>query len=89
MKIFQLDDCDWYAAPDLESAIQFAMSETGLTREDFEDAEEVPEGAMHFLKYHDSDGEGGPVTIRTFAEQLAIELKDGKPFPRLFACTEY
>ncbi|MGZ3235746.1 MAG: hypothetical protein ACXU8A_00050 [Burkholderiaceae bacterium] len=89
MKIFRMSDYEWYAAEDLESAIKCYMDDTGVSREDVDDDEpcEISQDEMDGLIYHDHEAE--PPIEHSFAVQLAIELKDGRPFPRFFAGTEY
>lgn len=89
MKIFRVNECDWYAAEDFESAIKLYMEDAGISREDVDDGdpEEVSPADMNGLTYTDNEAE--PPIQRSFAEQLSIEMNDGKPFPRFFASTEY
>lgn len=87
IKVFALDDCDWWAGESLEACIAAARQQCGA--EAYEDAETegclVGADAMQQLKF--TPDEGG--SWRTFAEQLAIEVADGGEFPRLFASTEW
>lgn len=41
MKIYQLNECEWWRANSLEEAIATAMNETGNSREDTECVPEV------------------------------------------------
>ena len=93
MKIFKLNDCDWYAAEDMESAIQQIMHDTGNTREDCVDysAHELTDEEMDRLRFMD-DREGDPEsagTSRSFREQLALMVERGETFPCPFATTEF
>jgi hypothetical protein len=89
VKVFQLDDCEWWAGETLEACITEARSLCG--RDSYPDAEqdghELGAEEMQRLMYID---DGGPERVqRTFAEQLEREVAEGGVFPRLFASTEY
>ena len=93
MKIFKLNDCDWYAAEDMESAIQQIMHDTGNTREDCVDssARELTDDEMDRLRFmddreNDEDAKDGS---RSFREQLALMVERWDSFPCPFATTEF
>ena len=93
MKIFKLNDCDWYAAEDMESAINQIMHDTGNAREDCVDssAHELTDEEMDRLKFVDENEneECNPTTTRTFREQLALMVDHADSFPCPFASTEF
>jgi hypothetical protein len=93
VKIFKLNDCDWYAAEDMESAIKQIMCDTGNTREDCVDssAHELTDKEMDRLRFVD-DIENDPEAAgssRSFREQLALMVERGDTFPCPFATTEF
>jgi hypothetical protein len=93
VKIFKLNDCDWYAAEDMESAIQQIMYDTGNVHEDCVDssAHELTNEEMDCLRFMD-DREFGPDAAgisRSFREQLAIMIERGGSFPCPFATTKF
>lgn len=98
MKIFKLNDCDWYATEDMESAIQQIMHDTDNTREDCVDssAHELTDDEMDRLQFID-DRENYPMYgdeaaedgLRSAREQLALMIERGDSFPCLFATMEF
>ena len=93
MKIFKLNDCDWYAADDMESAIKQIMYDTGNICEDCVDssAHELTDDEIDRLRFiddreNDEDAEDGS---RSFREQLALMVERGDSFPCPFASTEF
>ncbi len=86
MKVFRLNEMEWFAAENMEDAIREGLSLESCTREELVDgdAHELSKEEMERLIFHNEDG-----TKVTFAEHLAILEKDGEPFPRFFATTEY
>jgi hypothetical protein len=85
MKVFQLNDYEWWAGEDLESVKAAYLKETGVSEEEaFEDPQEVSEADMQVLKYYQTEG-----VFCSFAEALADMLAAGDKFPCCFACTEY
>lgn len=89
LRIYALDDTDWWVGESLQACIEEARRECGAGSYCEAEAEgrEVSEEAMQRLKFVD---EGGPETVeRTFAEQLALEVAEGGKFPRLFASTDF
>lgn len=86
IKVFKLDDCDWWAGENLADTIAEARKQCGPGCYDNaeEDAVGVSDEAMQTLKFVDEDG-----TTRTFAEELQRRIDAGAEFPSLFASTEY
>lgn len=83
-KVYQLNECDWYMAQDLESAIARAMHDTGLTRDEVAtEPQEVSDELLDELMFMDDDGE----TRRTFREELR-ERVQANPEVQCFASTE-
>lgn len=55
LKIFAMNDCDWWCHYSLEEAIEHFLHETGLDRDEVEDAHELDEEALERLIYWDSE----------------------------------
>jgi hypothetical protein len=82
MKIFALNDCDWVIGESLETCVEFYCG--FISEEEMEDDKhELSDAELDSLKFHDFD-ESGVTVIRTFREQLAIEIAAGGEFPRIF-----
>ena len=89
IKVFQLDDCDWWAGESLADCIAAAREEFG--KGSYCDAEDdgvqVSDESMRKLKVHlDEDRRGEPVT---FEARLASMVAAGEKSPVLFASTEF
>lgn len=101
IKIFAMNDCDWYAAENLEDALK-AMAKNvsceptpetiAAMRKDFavDDPGGISDESMDRLIYtDDSELPEGQIVKRTFREQLAHMVENGTDFPCIFATTEY
>lgn len=86
MKVFAMNDCEWWAAESLEEAKADYIKETGVPEEDgpFDDPHELGAEAMNRLRFSDDDG-----SVRSFEAQLKKMVAEGSKFPCLFATTEY
>lgn len=86
IKIFRVDDCDWYAAKTQDEAIKKAMHDSGESRQYYEEegGSELSEESMLKLKYVEDDG-----TEKTFRKKLDELIAEGCHFPCMFASTEY
>lgn len=91
IRIYRLDDTDWWAGESLQACIDEARSQCGAGSYcDAEDeGQEVSDAEMQQLIYVDESDGAQPPIERTFAEQLAREVADGGGFPRLFASTDW
>lgn len=91
IRIYRLDDTDWWAGESLQACIAEARSQCGAGSYcDAEDeGQEVSDAEMQQLIYVDESDGAQPPVERTFAEQLAREVADGGGFPRLFASTDW
>lgn len=79
MKIFQIDDMEWWIGQDAESVLDAVKAETGMDDEH-----------LDHLKIQGTDEDERPIgEPRTFREQLAIEVAEGGGFPRMFAAEDY
>ena len=88
MKVYQLDDCDWWVGPSLAACIAEARAQCGAGSycDAEEEGREVTAEQMQRLTYIDEE-EDKPQT-RTFAAQLARDIADGGQFPRFSASPE-
>lgn len=89
IKVFQLNDYEWWAGESLADCIAAAREELG--KGSYCDAEDegvqVSNESMRKLTVHlDEDRQGEPVT---FEARLASMVADGEKFPQLFASTEF
>jgi hypothetical protein len=101
IKVFRINDCDWLAGEDFESALVWYMGETGLTREEALDGSEheLTPKEMEALKYFIDDEDElcahgvdpSKVTCLKISFQAELEhMEESKQtFPCLFASTEY
>lgn len=88
MKIFQLNDCDWFIGETLDACKAEYLANYGEDVDD--DAHELTDNELDTLMFNVCDGDERLTgENRTFREQLAIEVAAGGEFPRLFASTEY
>lgn len=84
MKVFKINDYDWWMAPTLEAAIEAAVQETGIPADELvEDPYELTPEAMQRLTFTDDDG-----SKRTFRQELERRLGED-PRVQCFASTEY
>lgn len=86
IKVFNLNDIEWWAGESLEACVEEAMRQSGLPRDEvLQDGygDELPQAALEKLRFHDEDAE------RSFAEQLQREIAAGTKFPCMFAATEW
>lgn len=88
IKVFKLDDIEWWAGESLEECIREARDQAG--RECYPDAEheahEVGAESMQKLIFIDEETD----ERRSFADELARRVADpSEEFPQLFAATDY
>lgn len=87
IKIFKLNDCDWYAANTLEEAIAQCAEDTGIPKEEVaDDAYEVGDHHLDELIFKDEDRPDEEITFR---QELQRMIDAGTKFPAMFASTEY
>ena len=87
MRVFQLNDCDWYMAESMEQAVELYMQETGLSRSEAYDesvACEVPLKALASMPLLEDGKDAG----ETFLHGLADMIETNHP-PMWFASTEF
>jgi hypothetical protein len=86
IKVYQLNEFEWWAAATLADAIADWKKWTGLTDDELEDPRELTAEEMRELVYVDPDDD---YAKRPFAEELQARLDAGLEFPQPFATTEY
>lgn len=99
IKVFQMNDSDWYAAETAEEATREMALTLGYDAtpesiaEMCKDCEVEPlaldEAALDRLRFREEDDETGETLWRSFRERLAKMTAEGAPFPIFFASTEY
>lgn len=83
MKVFRMNDCDWYAGESFEDCKKEMIEQTGCNECD--DPRELTQAEMETTKFHNED-DGA---TRSFREQLDIDIDNESKFPKLFASTEF
>lgn len=87
MKVFMLNEYEWWAAETLEEAISACIEQEGISRNEAYDesyARELSDEAMESTKFYDDDG-----NVFTFKERLEAMIEAGCSFPCPFASTEF
>lgn len=93
LRVFRMNDCEWWLATTLEQAKADYMKTVGpMPEEDaFDEPHELSDDEL--LKLHFVDMDDGERAIgksrRTFREELSLQRAADPVTPRLFACTEY
>jgi hypothetical protein len=86
IKVFQLDDIEWWAGESLEACLAEARRQCGPDCYlESSDQHEVSAEAMERLQFIDDDG----TTRRSFAAELARRVAAGEQFPQPFAAEEW
>lgn len=89
MKIFRLNEYDWYAAETLEEAIAGYKELTGVGDDGVDDPWELDDEELDRLKFHfTDDNEQSTGVVMSFRDALAKRIADGEKFPYFFASTE-
>ena len=91
--IWAINDMEWWIGAGTREQIREAVTEE--YGEVFEDGDDeypkvLSDDALDVLKFCYSGEDNFDCTlVRTFREQLAIEVADGLDAPRMFACEEW
>ena len=89
MKVFRINDYEWYAAETLDEAIAEAVRMSGLPADEAaDDPVEITEKEMDQLTFFDDMSDPESSQTRSFREQLQKMIDDGTKFPAYFAGTE-
>lgn len=88
IKVFRLNECEWYAGETAEECIAYAMELTGEPRASIvEDEDSIsalsPEAMARYEFLNEAGKKEG-----SFQQQLDKMIASGETFPCLFACTE-
>lgn len=86
IKVFRLNDYEWWAGPSLDACIADWKKWTGLDEEELDEPRELTAENMERLRFVDPDDE---TVKRSFTEELAERVKAGLEFPQPFAFTDY
>lgn len=93
MKIFQINDCDWYTGPNIYEVIQCVMRETGDTFEDSftDDLHELTEEELDYLTFTEDavDPDTMEPIQKTFRKKLTEMIAAGDTRTGMFASTEF
>lgn len=89
IKIFKLNDCDWFAARTMEEAIACARAEFDYGDDSIEDPHELTDEELDTHLFQFRNDYDRPLESMSFRAALAKRIADGERFPYLFASTEY
>ena len=91
MKIFNMNDVDWYAGETGEECLKELQSVAEYTDEEIQELigdgypVEVPEDKMKKMKFYNEETD----KTNTFQEELQRLIDLDETFPRFFASTEW
>jgi hypothetical protein len=80
IKIFKINDYEWYAGKSFEECVQFAISESGCERDEYEES-----GIPAKLEHKAVSEEG---IFSTFREELQKLINENQQFPCFFCGEE-
>ena len=91
IRVYRMDDIEWWAGESLAACVAEGRRQCGddCYPDDPSEQHEVSDEEMQRLMFIDESDGAEPPVKRTFAEQLAIEVAEGGPFPRPFAATDW
>jgi len=86
IKVFKLNDYDFYAGLNLEGCIKVYIEETGLPRDDaIDDPHELSDEDMQKCRFWTDESMTATITFRQYLTGLIL---DGNKFPDFFASSE-
>ena len=92
IKVYKVGECDWIAAENTDSAIEYFKEMLGYSDDDLKEEEieavEMSTEQMQKLQHLGDEGMQGPPYPRSFQAELNALVSQGVEFPRLFAATE-
>lgn len=92
MRVFRMNDCDWWMARTLEDAKASYQETLGPVHEEeaFNDPRELTDAELDRLMFCDVDEHDRPMkkTRRTFREELQRRIDAGVTVAEMFASTE-
>jgi hypothetical protein len=84
MKVYRLNDCDWWAGESLQACADAYCAGVDLSPDEaLDDPSELSDEEMQQSFFDEEAGE-----TRTFSEQLGRMIDSGVKFPAFFASTE-
>ena len=93
MRVFRLNECDWWMARSLIEAKADYLATFGPMPEDeaFDDPRELSDADLDRLQFVDTDVDENPIkgSRRSFREELQQRIEAGANWPQHFASTEY
>lgn len=94
--IWQINDMEWWIGAGTPESILaaymefYSVSHDDATGDEDEYPQPLSDAELDGLKFQDCDEDEQPVgSVRTFREQMAIEIEQGGEFPRMFATSEW
>ena len=87
VKVFKLNQCDWWAGEDLETVKAAYLAEMGVDSE-IDNPHEVTDLELQTLKFVEGD-DPVPEEGWTFKQQLDFMVLYDRKFPCFFASTEW
>lgn len=90
MRVYAMNDCDWWMARSLEEAKADYCHETGSTEAELcPDARELTDEELDRLRITDTDENERPTgKARSFRKELQRRVDEGVTKPEMFASTE-
>jgi hypothetical protein len=93
IKVFKLNDYEWWAAASLAEAIADWKQWTGFgdeeAAENLDDPRELSDEEMDRLQFAHTEEDDTPYRKQSFRAELAEQIAAGETFPGFFATTEY
>lgn len=87
IKVFRINDYDWWAGEDIESVKAAYKKETGLTDDEaFDEPGALTAEQMRSCEFYPDCDTSRAIQFKTALRKM---VRDGKKFPRFFATTEY
>lgn len=93
LRVFRLNDCDWWLAHTLEEAKASYIADCGPMAEEeaFDEPRELTKEELRTLHFVDTDENERRISKsrRQFRTELRRQIESDPITPRMFACTEY
>jgi hypothetical protein len=88
IKVFKMNDCDYYAGETLKDCVEECARDSGESVHDIleEPVEELTLDELNDLTFIEDDE---PEKFCSFRQHLDELIVEGAVFPRIFASTEY
>lgn len=91
IKVFRMDDNEWWAGESLEACVAEGRRQCGAEcyPDDPDEQHELSDEEMQQLVFIDESDGAEPPVKRTFAEELARRIAAGEKFPQAFAAEDW